>query len=60
MTKKFVDQEVAPLAQKTDVEDQFPNHLWTKFGELGLLGMTTPAKYGGSELNYTAHAMVME
>lgn len=60
ITRKFADQEVAPLAHKTDVEDKFPNHLWKKFGELGLLGITTPAKYGGSQLNYTAHAMVME
>ena len=51
---------MAPLAQKTDIEDKFPHHLWREFGELGLLGMTTPAKYGGSELNYTAHSMVME
>lgn len=48
IAKKFADQEVAPLAQKTDVENAFPNHLWKKFGELGLLGVTTPAKYGGS------------
>ena len=60
VTRKFAEQEVAPLAHKTDVEDQFPMHLWKKFGELGLLGVTTPAKYGGSELNYTAHAMIME
>jgi isovaleryl-CoA dehydrogenase len=58
--RKFADKSVAPLAQKTDIEDKFPHHLWREFGELGLLGMTTPAKYGGSELNYTAHSMVME
>lgn len=51
---------MAPLAHKTDVEDQFPNQLWRKFGELGLLGITTQAKYGGSELGYTAHSLVME
>lgn len=48
ITRKFAEQEVAPLAHKTDVEDKFPNELWKKFGELGLLGVTTPAKYGGS------------
>ena len=60
ITRKFAEQEVAPLAHKTDVEDKFPAHLWQKFGELGLLGVTTPAEYGGSELNYTAHTMIME
>lgn len=29
-------------------------------GDLGLLGVTTPAKYGGSELSHVAHAMIME
>lgn len=27
---------------------------------MGLLAPTTPSKYGGSELNYTAHTMIME
>ena len=35
-------------------------HLWKEFGDMGLLGATTPAKYGGSELSYTAHTMIME
>ena len=35
-------------------------HLWREFGDMGLLAPTTPAKYGGSELNYTAHTMIME
>jgi isovaleryl-CoA dehydrogenase len=35
-------------------------HLWREFGEMGLLAPTTPSKYGGSELNYTAHTMIME
>lgn len=60
IARKFAEQEVAPLAHKTDVEDKFPAHLWRKFGELGLLGVTTPAEYGGSELNYTAHTIIME
>lgn len=27
---------------------------------MGILGVTTPAEYGGSQLNYTAHTMIME
>lgn len=57
---KFANEAVAPLADKADLENQFPNHLWKKFGELGLLGVTVPAKYGGSELNYAAHCMILE
>lgn len=48
------------MAEKTDKENQFPNHLWKKFGEMGLLGITSPPEYGGLGLNYTAHTLVME
>ena len=51
---------MAPLAAKVDKEDQFPQHLWKEFGEMGILGVTTSSEYGGSDLNYTAHAMIME
>lgn len=27
---------------------------------MGLLGITAPAEYGGLELDYTAHTLVME
>lgn len=58
--RRFADERVAPLAQKVDKEDNFPSHLWREFGEMGLLGATVPAQYGGSELSYTAHSMIME
>lgn len=58
--RKFVDEKVTPIAAKTDIEDNFPNHMWKEFGDMGLLGMTTEEQYGGTGLNYTAHALVME
>lgn len=58
--RRFADERVAPLAQKVDKEDNFPSHLWREFGDMGLLGATVPAQYGGSELSYTAHSMIME
>lgn len=58
--RKFCDSTVAPLAVETDRKNEFPNHLWKEFGEMGLLGATVPAKYGGSDLNYTAHTLIME
>ena len=60
MVRKFCDEKVAPLAASTDEDNMFPNHLWKEFGDLGLLGVTVEGKYGGSDLNYTAHTMIME
>ena len=57
---KFAQNEIAPLAKKVDVNNEFPNFLWKKFGELGLLGITADENYGGTGLDYLSHCVVME
>ncbi len=56
----FAAAEVAPLAEKTDESNQFPNELWPKFGEMGLLGMTVSEEFGGAGLGYLEHVLAME
>ena len=34
--------------------------MWPKFGEMGLLGITAPSEYGGLNLGYLEHIIVME
>ena len=57
---KFAQNEIAPLAKNIDENNEFPNFLWEKFGELGLLGITADEDYGGTGLNYLSHCIVME
>ena len=57
---KFAKKEIAPLADEIDKNNSFPNGLWKKFGELGLLGITADTQYGGSEMSYLAHCIAME
>ena len=57
---KFAQNEIAPLAKNVDENNEFPNFLWKKFGELGLLGITADEDYGGAGLNYLSHCIVME
>ena len=57
---KFAKNEIAPLAKKIDENNEFPNFLWEKFGDLGLLGITADEDYGGTGLNYLSHCIVME
>jgi isovaleryl-CoA dehydrogenase len=56
----FVSKEISPIAAKTDTENSFPNELWPKFGEMGLLGMTVSEEFGGSNMGYLAHVIAME
>ncbi|MCP3896576.1 acyl-CoA dehydrogenase family protein, partial [Moraxella sp.] len=58
--RKFCQKEVAPLAEATDKENHFPAQLWKKFGDMGLLGMTVSEEYGGANLGYLAHILVMQ
>jgi isovaleryl-CoA dehydrogenase len=56
----FCLQEVKPLAVQADKDNLFPAQLWKSFGQMGLLGLTVPSEFGGSDLNYTAHCIAME
>lgn len=56
----FAAQEIVPIADQTDKENAFPNQLWKKFGDMGLLGMTVSEEFGGTNMGYLAHTIAME
>ena len=58
--RRFAVEQVAPHAAAIDQQNEFPRTLWRQLGEQGLLGMTVPARWGGSDLGYLAHIVAME
>ncbi|MBN9166646.1 MAG: acyl-CoA dehydrogenase [Myxococcales bacterium 68-20] len=58
--RRFADKEIAPRAAEIDRQNLFPEDLWKKLGDLGAHGMTVTEEYGGTNLGYLAHIVVME
>ncbi|PYG34613.1 isovaleryl-CoA dehydrogenase [Pelagimonas varians] len=60
MVHKWAQERVKPMAAEIDRSNNFPNELWTEMGELGLLGVTVPEEFGGAQMSYLAHVIVVE
>ncbi|MEA3481035.1 MAG: isovaleryl-CoA dehydrogenase [Pseudomonadota bacterium] len=56
----FATEHIAPIAADIDRDNQFPNHLWPLFGDMGLLGVTVDEELGGAGMGYLAHVVAME
>ena len=58
--RSFADDHIAPIAAEVDRKNEFPQELWRKLGDLGVLGVTVPEEYGGAGMGYTEHVVAME
>ena len=58
--REFAEREVEPQAAAHDREERFNHALFRRAGELGLLGVTIPERFGGSGLDAVAAVQLME
>ena len=56
----FAADQIAPRAAEIDQTNEFPNELWRKLGDLGVLGVTVEEEYGGAGMGYLEHVVAME
>jgi short-chain 2-methylacyl-CoA dehydrogenase len=58
--RDFAENEIAPVAQKLDENEEFSVELTKKMADLGCFGMFIPEKYGGSGMDYISYIIAVE
>jgi len=58
--REFCEKEIKPIANKIDKEEYFPKDLYKKMGQMGLMGMTVPQKYGGAGIDRVSYMIALE
>ena len=57
--RDFLEAEAIPHIAGWWEQGTFPEHLVSRFGELGLIGATFPKKYGAAELSSVGYGLIM-
>ena len=60
MVRDFARNELAPHAREWDEEDRFPREVFSKLGELGMLGVLIPEELGGAGLGYVEYVTILD
>ncbi|OYT28861.1 acyl-CoA dehydrogenase [Thermoplasmatales archaeon ex4572_165] len=58
--REFCNKEIKPIASKIDQEEYFPEGLYKKMGQMGLMGMTVPQSYGGAGIDRVSYMIALE
>lgn len=58
--RSFAAAELQPGAARRDENAEFPRDAVKRVGELGLLGLTLPAEYGGGGRDFVSYTLVVE
>jgi alkylation response protein AidB-like acyl-CoA dehydrogenase len=60
VVRDFVDERVIPTAIEREAKAEYPDDLIPELAELGVMGMSIPEEYGGSEVDYISYGLVFE
>src|ERR687897_2453834 len=58
--REWAGKEVAPRIRELDREHRFDRRVFPQMAELGLLGISVPAEYGGAGMDYICLGLACE
>ena len=60
LARKLADAEIAPHAADWDREHRFPQEVFARLAEVGLMGVCVPEEYGGAGADFLSYILVLE
>lgn len=58
MVRNFAQTEITPFIEQLE-KGEFPRAIVNKMGEIGLMGITVPEEYGGSNMDFTSYIIAI-
>lgn len=58
--RKFVDNQILPVANRLEHDDEYPAEIVEQMKDLGIFGLTIPEEYGGLGESLLTYALVVE
>ncbi|MBX3509716.1 MAG: acyl-CoA dehydrogenase family protein [Hyphomonadaceae bacterium] len=59
--RRFIEDEINPHVEAWEEDEIFPAHeVFKKLGDLGMLGLSKPAEYGGAALDFSYSLVMLE
>jgi alkylation response protein AidB-like acyl-CoA dehydrogenase len=58
--RDFAQQKIKPYVMEWDEKQEFPVHIFKELGQLGMMGVLVPEKYGGAGLSYFEYKAIVE
>jgi len=60
LARDLAEAEIVPNAAAWDRDHRFPDELYPKLAELGLMGVCVPEEYGGAGADFVSYILVLE
>ncbi len=60
LTRELAEAQIVPNATTWDREHRFPDELFPKLAEIGLMGVCVPEEYGGAGADFLSYILVLE